>query len=66
MPSLEFSVGYVVARFVCPFLVALGLVLRTSFSLRLSPGLSIGDVVRAAEVGVQRAPRLGARVVRGR
>ena len=64
--SPEFSVGDVDARYIRPLLFALGLALRTSCLIRSSRGLSVGDVVRAAEVGVRRAPVLGAGVARGR
>ena len=50
--SPEFSVGDVDARFIRPLIFSLGLALRTSCLLRLSLGLSVGDVVRAAKVGV--------------
>ena len=64
--SPEFSVGDVDARSICPLIFSLGLVLRTSCSLRSSPRLSVRDVVRAAEVGVQRALGLGSGAVIGR
>ena len=64
--SPEFSAGDVDARSIRPLLFYLWLVLRTYCLLRLSPGLSVRDVVRAAEVSVRRAPRLGAGLVRDR
>ena len=64
--SLELSVGDVDAQSIHSLLFDLGLVLWTSCSLSSSLVLSVRDVVRAAEVGVRRAPGLGARVVRSR
>ena len=66
MASLEFSVGDVTERAVRVFFFALGMALRTSCYFRPSPGLSVMDVDRAAEVGVRRSQGLCAGVVRGR
>ena len=66
MASPELFVGDVAERDVRIFFFALGIALRTSCSLRLSPGLSVRDVDRAVEVGVKRAPGLCAGLVRGR
>ena len=63
--SQEFSVGELDACYVPPLLFAKGLTIRTSCLIRSFPGLSVGYVVRAAEVSVRRAPGLGSRVVRG-
>ena len=53
-------------RDVCVFFLALALALGTFFSFRPSPELSIGDVDRAAEVGVRRAAGSCVGVVRGK
>ena len=64
--SPELSVRDVDARSIYPLLISLGIVLRTSCLIRLSPGLSVRDVVRAAEVSVRRALGIGSGVVIGR
>ena len=64
--SPEFSSGDVDARSIRSLLFALGLALQTSCLIRSSLGLSVWGMVRSVEVGVRKAPGLGAGIVRGR
>ena len=64
--SPEFSVWDVSEKAIHVFFFALGIELRTSCYFRPSPGLSVKDVDRAAELSVRRDLGLCTRVARGR